>query len=446
MSAKLISEITSDNSKIFKENILRQEALSNNDDFFAGLRYALDNITSFGVKKIPERNGDPGKGLSFSEFSLLANKLINRDLTGNSAISAINEAMINSNNEDWNGWYRKILIKDLGAGFSETTVNKAVKIPVTPYMRCSLPEKSNQENWNWHQGVYSQLKADGSFAYVNIDYSGNVTIMTRNGTIYPDYSLAIDDIVKDTFSHNTSTHGELTIYQDGKLLERQLGNGVLNSLLSGGSLLLNQVVVFDAWDQIPLPELKSKGMYEVPYSTRFKILSEQINPSLSRIKLIETLICYSPDEALTHYREMRSRGLEGTICKSADAIWKDGTSKDLVKQKEMVDVELKVVGFTEGKNKNKHLFGALLCQSECGLLDVSVGSGFSDELRTQIHNNRSEWIDSIVTVRSNDIMYATKSGNKHSLFLPRLIEQRLDKSNADSFDDIKLQFSAAIRR
>lgn len=451
MTHKLIAEIASDNSKLHKEAVINREAKLSNNNFFAGLRYALDNIDTFGVKQVPERNGTDGAGLSFNAFTELANALIKRQATGHHAATLIRQYMDMATNEEWNGWYRKILIKDLGSGFSEATVNKSVKgineayeIPVTPYMRCSLPEKSNMEEWDWAEGVYSQIKADGMFAYVNVRQDGFVWVTSRGGTLMPSGALGIEQAAKDTFTHGTSTHGELTVYRNGVMLERQIGNGILNSLSKGGELGDGEVVVYDCWDQIPLVSFVPKGKYDISYHERYTSLEWQLDASNSdQIKLIETKIVYSPDEALAHYREMRKRKLEGTVCKSRHAIWKDGTSKDLVKQKEVMDIELVVVGFAPGKNKNKDLFGSLTCQSADALLECGA-SGISDELRIYIHNHREEWLGKIVTIRSNGIMYSTKAGKQHSLFLPRLIEERDDKTIADTFAEIEAQFAAAI--
>lgn len=456
MTSKLLAEIASDTGKLFKEGVINREAKASNREFFAGLRYALDNIDTFGVKKVPVRTGPDGNSLPFAAFATFANELIARNLTGGAALKAIDDLMALSNNDEWNGWYRKILIKDLGAGFSEATVNKAVKninkdyeIPVTPYMRCSLPKGSNMEDWVYADGVYSQIKADGMFAYVNVSKDGFVQITSRSGTVMPQGVLGIEDAAAKTFTHGTSTHGELTVYLNGVMLERQIGNGILNSVSKGGSLGEGMVVVFDCWDQIPLDQFVPKGKYDVPYSDRFNLLSEQVmRPVLQgtdviQIQLIETKIVYSPDELLAHYRDARSRKLEGTVGKSRYAVWKDGTSKDQVKQKEVVDIELEVVGFTAGKNKFAHLFGSLTCRSSCGLLEVNA-SGIPDDLRNEIHNNRPKWMNSIVTIRSNGIMYSTKAGKKHSLFLPRLVEARDDKTVADSFAEIEAQFAAAI--
>ena len=452
MTYRLIKEIASDNSKLHKEAVIRREALAGNNDFFKGLRFALDNIDTFGVKKVPERNGPDGAGLSFTAFSALADMLIKRKITGGAALELIDNAMWTATNEEWNGWYRLILIKDLKAGFSESTVNKSVKdvsadyvIPTTPYMRCTLPAKSNMEEWDWTKGIYSETKADGMFANVNVREDGYVWVTSRGGTLFPAGSLGIDDDIVATFQAGTQTHGELTIYIDGVLQAREIGNGIFNSLLKGGELEANQKVVYDCWDQIPLAEAVPKGKYTVPYSVRFAKLEKQVEiANKFAVRLTETRIVYSMEEARKHYKEHRARKLEGTILKAPTTIWKDGTSKDQVKMKEEIDVELRVVGFNPGKGKNANTFGSIISISDCGQLEVNV-SGMSDDMRAAIHADRENWPGKIITVRSNSLLAPSK-GKKNglwSMFLPRLIEERMDKTVADTLEQIQAQFAAA---
>lgn len=452
MTYQLLNEIASDNSKLHKIAVIAREANNGNRDFFRGLRLALDNIDTFGVKKVPVRSGADGAGLSMVTFETFAYELINRNLTGHAALRAIDQMMEMATNDEWNSWYRLILTKDLRAGFSESTVNKAVKdinaeyvIPTTPYMRCSLPAKSNMEDWDWSKGVYSQTKADGMFANVNVRADGYVWVTSRGGTLFPEGCLGLEDAMGATFKHGTQTHGELTVYQDGKLLARQLGNGILNSLSNGGSLEPGQIVVFDAWDQIPLEYVVPKGKYNVIYSVRFAALEAQVNAGnfLGRLRLTETRIVKSLEEAMQHYQEHRKRKLEGTVCKSGDAIWKDGTNKDQVKMKEEIDVELEVIGFNPGKGKNAATFGSMITRSREGLLIANI-SGISDDLRKDIDKNREDWMNAIITVCSNGIMYGTKKKPIHSLFLPRFTERRFDKTQADTFEMIEEQFAASI--
>lgn len=452
MTYQLIKEIASDNSKLHKEAVIRREALAGNNDFFTGLRYALDNIDTFGVKQISELAGSRGTGLPFAEFKVLADKLIKREVTGHTALGAIEDAQRKATVDEWNGWYRLILLKDLKAGFSESTVNKAVKdvnpayvVPTTPYMRCTLPAKSNMGEWDWAKGVYSETKADGMFANVNVRGDGFVWVTSRGGTLFPDGCLNIEGEIAETFDKGTQTHGELTIYINGVVQAREIGNGIFNSLLKGGSLEPGQQVVYDCWDQIPLSVALPKGKHDVIYEKRFNLLKIQVETAdQPHVRLTETRIVKSMAEAVVHYKEHRARKLEGTILKAPTTIWKDGTSKDQVKMKEEIDVELKVIGFNPGKGKNADTFGSIQCASDCAQLEVNV-SGMSDDMRAAIHADRANWPGKIITARSNSLLAPSKGkkNGKWSLFLPRLIEERLDKTVADTLEQIQAQFAAA---
>ena len=86
----------------------------------------------------------------------------------------------------------------------------------------------------------------------------------------------------------------------------------------------------------------------------------------------------------------------------------------------------------EGNGKYKGLVGALNCISACGKLSVSVGCGFTDEMRGV---DFKEYIGKIITVTYNEKI--TKKGSDEvSLFLPRFVEVRADKDVADNLDRI----------
>jgi len=111
------------------------------DEFFEGIRMCLDNLYTFGVKQVPEKAEDNGQGLSWNNFKELAEALYRRELTGHAARDAIELAMGVATRRQWNQFYRRILIKDMRAGFSEKTVNKvAKKFPqyMVPVFDCQL--------------------------------------------------------------------------------------------------------------------------------------------------------------------------------------------------------------------------------------------------------------------------------------------------------------------
>jgi DNA ligase-1 len=122
---QVVQELESDNSRLFKESVVQREAAAGNDEFFKGAQWALDAMITFGIRKVEEKSGD-GRGLKPETFWATAGQLSRRELTGNAAITAVNYMRLNATEDEWNHWYRRILIKDLRCGVSEKTVNSVV--------------------------------------------------------------------------------------------------------------------------------------------------------------------------------------------------------------------------------------------------------------------------------------------------------------------------------
>ena len=79
---KIIIELESDNSRLFKEGVIEKHL--NNKTFQEGLVMCLDPLTTFGVKQVPECIQD-GTGLDWSDFKKASNQLIVREKTGHAA-------------------------------------------------------------------------------------------------------------------------------------------------------------------------------------------------------------------------------------------------------------------------------------------------------------------------------------------------------------------------
>jgi DNA ligase-1 len=234
--------------------------------------------------------------------------------------------------------------------------------------------------------------------------------------------------------------------QHGKVLPRQVGNGMFNKILNEGEPEEDGLVaVYDAWDMIPLSEVKVKNKYKVKYSIRFQKLIDAVKSNAqTTIRIIDYKMVYSIKEAYEHYKECLEAGLEGTVVKNPYAIWEDGTSGDQVKLKLEAPCELEIVSFNPGNGKNAKTFGSINCKSSDGKVVVRV-PGTSDEMRDYFHANRDSMPGKIITVKSNFL--TPPSGNKltYSLFLPVFLEERKDKHEADSLERIIEQFEAAIR-
>lgn len=409
---------------------------------------ALDPTVNYYIAKLlpPLKTG--GEDFDTAEWELL-DALSQRTLTGNAALEQVNFSLHDLHPDDGEV-LRRIILKDLRCGTGVTLVNTAFPglVPEHAYMRCSLPKDSDIDKWDWGLGVYCQLKADGSFARVAHDADGYVQITTRQGNTYPDIP-AMHSLMEDAswcFKKGTETHGELTIWINGELQPRTVGNGMLNSLQQGGELPPGAGIRFDCWDQIPLEFAVPKGKVKTPYTLRYDLLKAQVEAAgRSSIMLIEGSIVHSKDEALAMYRAILARGLEGVILKHPLMEWADNTSKSSVKFKLEVDLDLEIVGFNPGTpgTRTEATFGSLKVQSLDGLLEADV-AGFKRDMEQYLHENRDSVLGKVLCVRANAIAHPSESNPKHSLFHPRFIELRDDKYEADTLESVKAQFEAAI--
>lgn len=445
---KAIDEIAATASKNEKEALVKKGVVD--ADFCRVLEYAYNPFKTYGIRKMPIGKAHDGFRQFDAQTWQVLDDLIARKLTGQAAIDAVT-AEIDQLDEESAELFRRVVRKDLRAGFSESTCNKAKKglIPDFPYMRCCLPKDAKLADFDWKLGVISQEKADGMFANIDHEEGGIVRITSRQGSPFPIEAFSeLAAEIAQRIAPGVQMHGELLVMRDGKILAREIGNGVLNSVASGGAFGPNERPIYMVWDAIPLTAVVTKGKYDFPYVKRLNRIVQWLKATPGNcIKLIETKVFHSLAEAYGHAGELMRRGKEGTVIKNPHAIWKDGTSKEQVKLKLEFNVDLKVVGIAPGTpgTKTEGRAGALICESACGGLKVNV-TVKNEAMRDDVDANPENWIDGIVPVTANDIMKPSESNELHSLFLPRLAEAaiRTDKTEADDLARILAQKEAAV--
>lgn len=405
-------------------------------------------------------------------FDLL-NDLNKRVITGDEARLKYLNYIKNSNNQNEIDILNNILDKDLKAGFSSSTINKVFKnlIPEVPYMRCSLLDSITDAS-GWINGDYviSQEKLDGMFININLDDDGSVELLSRAGSIFTNDSNAFTDIINlisKTFTRSHQYHGELLMIdkETGEYLPREISNGLFNAILKNADKNCfdsnKYIVSVSLWDKIPFElineEKPEKSIHNMPYEKRLSSLNNNIVASEEFInmynldieydilKIVDTRKYKNIIEAEKHFKQMLSEGKEGTIVKLPTMLWRDGTSKNQIKLKNKFEIELEVKEFLPGTGKNEQFFGSIRCESSDGLLSVNVSvSGFKDDEKKEISENRENYIGKILTVSANSIMYSKKDNKQHSLFLPVQAGFREDKKIADNMERIESQFENSI--
>ena len=225
--------------------------------------------------------------------------------------------------------------------------------------------------------------------------------------------------------------GELLVIADGKIVDRQTGNGIL-SKANKGTISAKEAALVNAtvWDVIPFAYF-SDGHCPVPYSTRFAKLQAFDLPE--KIHLVEHNIVDDIETAQTIFQKYLADGQEGIILKDMNGPWEDKRSKGQIKFKSELECDLKIIAVEEGNGKYIGLLGALVCVSSDGIVKVNVGSGFNDEQRKSLMP--SDLLGKIVAVKYN-ARIKNRQGEE-SLFLPIFVEIREDKDVADSSKLIK---------
>lgn len=447
----LIEQIAATSSKNDKQAMVTS-AVKSSPLFCTVLQATYNPLRTYGVR--PSRPVGPFGTVELDESSWqILNDLECRALTGAAAASTLEVEFGRLTEKSANLLWR-IIRKDLRAGFSESTCNKAHKglIPEFPYQRCCLPKDAKLDEFDWAKGVLSQEKADGMFANLNVEASGNVSLVSRQGSEFP--MEAFTDLVREAsyrLSPDTQSHGELLVERDGVILAREIGNGILNSILSGGAFGPGERPIYLIWDQIPLASVQPKGRYDKAYVMRLADIvvqlktNEQINPS---IRIIPTRKVHTLADAYAHAGELMKQGKEGTVIKNPHATWKDGTSKEQVKLKLEFEVDLEIEAIVLGREgtKNEGRPGSLRCKTSCGQLRVDV-TVKNEALRDAIEQDEADFIGRILPTTANDIMSPSDDTDGfHSLFLPRMAEAsyRKDKTVADSLERCFALKEAAI--
>jgi len=354
-----------------------------------------------------------------------------------------------------------ILNRDIKVGLAAKSINSAYKsagypnklIETIPYQRYGDMTIANLMKMDFKKGVYSQLKSDGMFGNIIIRNEEEPQLLSRSGFPISGPSVSglltyAQDIAWSAGIGNFVLHGELLVWdkKERVILKRAVGNGLINSIIQTGLPIDERYVVqYHVWDLVPYDKWFNSEKVETPYQERFGLVQDMFFCRDQQfINVQESKIVHSFREAVDHLKELLARKEEGTIWKPFDMPWEDGTSEFGMKGKLEMECELRTIGFKDGDLKGKHAktFGSIMMQSECGLLKVNV-SGMSDALRKEIHDNRDLFMAQIATVRSNGVQDKTGDDMK-SLFLPRLVEYRSDRTHADTLERIYLIQESAI--
>jgi len=415
----IIARLEADNSRLGKEEILKQAHQEGLPEFFEGLTMALDPLVTFGVKQVPERSDVlSGQGLTWNVFKDLADKLQQRELTGHAARDAIQLAMSVATEEQWNGWYRRILIKDLRCGVSEKTVNKVVPGTV-PIFTCALAHDSAKHEKKMVGKKQIEIKLDG-VRVITIIQGDKVEMFSRNGKQFHNFGhiiAEIEQVIKDY-------PVPYPLVLDGEVMSANFQD-LMKQVHRKDNVEANDAVLH-LFDTIPLGCFQ-KGEWDKPQSFRSEITKAWVEEHKTVLEHVQALDWETVDldtpEGNKRFVELNKAavdgGYEGVMIKDVDAPYECKRTHAWLKAKPFIEVTLEVKEIEEGTGRNEGRLGAFVCEGvdDERHIKVNVGSGFSDDNRDSFWANKDSILGQLVEVRADAI--TQNQDGTYSLRFPR---------------------------
>jgi DNA ligase-1 len=415
----IIRQLEHHNSRLDKEEILKDAFDEGLPEFFEGLCMALDPLVTFGVKQVPVRKDmEPGQGLAWETFVELAMRLAGRNLTGHAARDSIELAMSVATDEQWNDWYRRILIKDLRCGVSEKTVNKVAPGTV-PVFTCALAHDSAKHEKKMKGKKQIEIKLDG-VRVITIIRGNKVEMFSRNGKQFHNFGHIIEEIER-VLETNPAPY---PLMLDGEVMSANFQD--LMKQVHRKDNVQNTDAVLHLFDMAPLEDFIAGG-WDKPQSFRsaaVKAWVEQHSTVLEHVQALDwETVDLDTQEGQERFTALNKAavegGYEGVMIKDVDAPYECKRTHAWLKAKPFIEVTLEVVDVEEGTGRNAGRLGALVCRGEDDgrMVEVNCGSGFSDADRDSFWNSRDTLVGQLVEVRADAI--TQNQDGTYSLRFPR---------------------------
>ena len=409
MTFKVIQKLESDNSSLFKQSVIKENL--DNEEFIMGAKMCLDPLVTFGVKQVPFSETD-GPGLPWKEFEQLAYELQTRQLTGHDARDAIQRDCDMATNEQWNDWYRRILIKDLRCGTGAKLINKVQKDTI-PLFGCMLAHDGAKHPKKIAGECYVEYKYDG-VRVIAIVQNGSATLHSRNGKLLENFPHIEESLSKPEFEG---------LVFDGEVMSDDFQSLMKQVHRKEGAQ--TQDAYLALFDMITLKEFNAGAALLNAKERRTRLTT--IRPLFDdNIKLVDvTLVNFDTAEGQAEFNKLNKtaldEGYEGLMIKPIKEGYKCKRSHAWLKIKPFIEVTLKVVDLEEGTGKNEGLLGALVVEGEDDgkFFSLNVGSGLTDENREQIWANQDKVIGQLVEIRADAATQSQDADDVWSLRFPR---------------------------
>lgn len=318
-----------------------------------------------------------------------------------------------------------LICKDLSIGVDSKTINK--EIPgLIPTFSVQLANKYfDKPSYVEGKTFAITTKIDGG-RIIALKENGQVSFFTRAGQKYEGL-VDLEDEMSRLMPDNICLDGEITLLVRGNLSSKDAYKETMKIVRTKDKEKHGiKMLVFDA---MSVSDFKTQTS-SMTYTQRRQMLDCMSAFDTTRyFELLPILYRGSDTSKITELLEEEvANGEEGIMINICDAPYEFKRTNSLLKCKKMQTMDLEIVGFEEGEGRLAGTLGAILVRYKDGNV-VKVGSGFSDEIRTLIWLEPSDFLGKIVEISYFE--ETTNASGGESLRFPIFKDIRYDKIEAD---------------
>lgn len=400
----------------------KQEIIANNKDnemFIKLLFYTLNPLLTYNISEKTLRREVPGAWMShtYNNIFEICDMLSEKKGVDTSVIKTVASYIHSRPNPDEREIYIKLISKTLRLGITAKTVNKVIPGLIPEWeVQQAYPIDKYQVNDGTEFWLTQKLNGVRATFY-------NGKLVARSGTPYEGIDHIINEIEKSSMSDYV-LDGELTLKDKGLLTDNEafrMATGILNS-----DDMNKTAICYTVFDIIPKSDFDSDTP-SVPYKARREMLNtfaEGVKPD-GCLRILPVLYCGTDQSKINELLErMIAEDKEGLML-NTDVPYKRTRHKGILKIKRFYTMDLEIIGCEEGTGRLEGTLGAFILEYKDNI--VKVGSGFTDEQRTEFWNSREDIIGNICEVKYKEIS-SDKNTGFESLQFPVFVRLRTDKN------------------
>lgn len=424
---EFVNEINSSNSRLFKQATLKK--YKDDQIIRRYLQIAFDPYTVYGISTKKLAKIVPGSGITTVQAVFELFDYLEKHNTGTDRDVSLCQELLShvcTWDREAGAILEALICKDLSIGVDSKTINKEMP-GLIPTFDVMLANKYFDKPTYMEGKLFAiTTKIDGG-RIIALKENGQVSFYTRAGQKYEGL-VDLEKEMRELMPDNTCLDGEITLFDRGDLSSKEAYKQTMKIVRQTTNPEKHGIKML-VFDWMPAEDFKKQECHYSYHGRREWLHEIFSNQDFTYFELLPILYCGRDTSKITEILEEQiARGEEGIMINDYYGSYEFKRTNSLLKVKKMQTLDLEIIDFEEGEGRLAGTLGAVLVRYKDGNV-VKVGSGFSDQLRKEIWQNRHNHLGTICEIQYFE--ETTNADGGMSLRFPIFKDFRHDKMEAD---------------